>query len=270
MTDILVLRFADLGIATYASLRVVGEPSRTVTWVVDQRPLETVCTALDAALPEATGSETALTAIARALTVGALASPEAELQLARALGAELVAPEGWKLLSECVTSPRAVLFVTPSPKLARVPWGQLAMPGPDDYRLMELVDVLMSVPPNIVHAPRHPARWRDRQRGPVALLLDPRIPGQRPDSTLGSVLGRPAAEGALTRHFGELMDNHRVLPVAGTPRELFRRSDTDRDWLGGACAQNPARLLYVGHASAAEGLLATPPGPPYIWPRITR
>lgn len=253
MTDTLVLRFADLGIATYASLRVVGEPSRTVTWVVDQQPLETVCTALDAALPEATGSEAALTAIARALTVGALASPEAELQLARALGAELVAPEGWKLLSECMTSPRAVLFVTPSPKLARVPWGQLAMPGPDDYRLMELVDVLMSVPPNIVHAPRHPARWRDRQLGPVALLLDPRIPGQRPDSTLGSVLGRPAAEGALTRHFGELMDNHRVLPVAGTPRELFRRSDTDRDWLGGACAQNPARLLYVGHASAAEG-----------------
>lgn len=94
------------------------------------------------------------------------------------------------------------------------------MPGPDDYRLMELVDVLMSVPPNIVHAPRHPARWRDRQRGPVALLLDPRIPGQRPDSTLGSVLGRPAAEGALTRHFGELMDNHRVLPVAGTPRAV--------------------------------------------------
>ncbi|CPW95813.1 Uncharacterised protein [Mycobacteroides abscessus] len=192
MTDTLVLRFADLGIATYASLRVVGEPSRTVTWVIDQQPLETACTALDAALPEATGSETALTAIARALTMGAFASPEAELRLARVLGAGLVAPEGWKLLSECVTSPRAVLFVTPSPKLARVPWGQLALPGPDGYRLIELVDVLMAVPPNIVHAPRRPARWRDRQCGPAVLLLDPRIPGQRPDSTLGSVLGRPA------------------------------------------------------------------------------
>lgn len=86
MTDTLVLRFADLGIATYASLRVVGEPSRTVTWVIDQQPLETACTALDAALPEATGSETALTAIARALTMGAFASPEAELRLARVLG----------------------------------------------------------------------------------------------------------------------------------------------------------------------------------------
>jgi hypothetical protein len=29
----LVLRFADVGIATYASLRVVGQPSRTVAWV---------------------------------------------------------------------------------------------------------------------------------------------------------------------------------------------------------------------------------------------
>ena len=32
----LVLRFADVGIATYASLRVVGQPSRTVTWVVEE------------------------------------------------------------------------------------------------------------------------------------------------------------------------------------------------------------------------------------------
>ena len=32
----LVLRFADVGIATYASLRIVGQPSRTVTWVVEE------------------------------------------------------------------------------------------------------------------------------------------------------------------------------------------------------------------------------------------
>ena len=35
----LVLRFADVGVATYASLRVVGQPSRTVTWVENVPPL---------------------------------------------------------------------------------------------------------------------------------------------------------------------------------------------------------------------------------------
>ncbi|OHU21864.1 CHAT domain-containing protein [Mycobacteroides franklinii] len=256
MTDTLVLRFADVGVATYASLRVVGEPERTVTWVIQQQPLETVCDALDSALPDPCGAETALIAIERALTTGAFASPNAEFELAGALGSELVADDGWTLLSELsgrTSSQRAVLFVTPSPKLARVPWGQLAMPGPDGVRLMELVDVLMAVPPNIVHAPRRSVRWHERRDGPAVLLLDPRIPGQRPDSTLGSVLGRPAPEGALTRHFGELMDDRRVLPAVGASVELFRRSDIDRHWLAQACAQEPSRLFYVGHASAAEG-----------------
>lgn len=253
MTDTLVLRFADVGIATYASLRVVGTPSRTVTWAIEQQPLETACEALDSALPEPVGSETSLMAIERALTTGAFASPEAEGELARTLGSELIAAEGWKLLSECVSSPRAVLFVTPSPKLARVPWGQLAVPGLDGSRLMELVDVLMAVPPNIVHAPRRPVRWRDRHGGPAVLLLDPRIPGQRPDSALGSVLGRPSVRGALTCHFGELVADHPVLPAVEAPVELFRRSDLDRGWLAAACAQDPSRLFYVGHASAAEG-----------------
>ncbi|BAX99539.1 hypothetical protein MSTE_04245 [Mycobacteroides stephanolepidis] len=253
VTDTLVLRFADLGIATYASLRVVGDPSRTVTWVIEQQALETACGALFSALPDPSESETALVAIERALTAGAFAKPDAELDLARALGSQLVAADGWKLLSESVSSPRAVLFVTPSPRLARVPWGQLAVPDADGFRLMELVDVLMAVPPNIVHAPRQPARWRDRHNGPAVLLLDPRIPGQRPDSTLGSVLGRPSPEAALTRHFGTLMDAHRVLPAVGAPVDLFRRTDIDRHRFAEMCAQRPSRMLYVGHASAAEG-----------------
>ena len=33
----LILRYADVGIATYASLRIVGQPSRTVNWVVASR-----------------------------------------------------------------------------------------------------------------------------------------------------------------------------------------------------------------------------------------
>jgi hypothetical protein len=145
------------------------------------------------------------------------------------------------------------LFVTPSPKLARVPWGQLAMAGLQKFRLMELVDVLMAVPPNIVHAPRRTAAWTQRRDNAALLVLDPRIPGQRPDSPLGSVLGRPSPDTVLSRHFAPAVAHRQVLPEVEDPVELFRRPDADRSWLARACELEPARLLYVGHASAADG-----------------
>lgn len=253
MSDTLVLRFADVGIATYVSLRVVGEPERSVTWVIEEPHMQAVEAVLNPALPDPIGTETPADAIERAMTTGAFATAEAELDLARLLGSHLIGIDGWQLLADCVADVRPVLFVTPSPRLGRVPWGQLAMPGPDAFRLMELVDVLMAVPPNVVHAPRSPARWQDRLGGPPMLVLDPRIPGQRPDSALGSVLGRPSPQTPLSEHFGDLVAGGPVLPKVDAAVELFRRTDTDRRWLADACAQDPSRLFYVGHASAADG-----------------
>jgi hypothetical protein len=253
MTATLVLRFADVGVATYASLRVVGEPARSVKWVVEDPDLPAVYDALDNALPDPRGDETQADAIERSLTAGPFANPKRELKLARELGSRLIDMAGWNLLADCVASPRATLFITPSPKLARVPWGQLAMPGLHKFRLMEMADVLMAVPPNIVHAPRPAASWSDRRERPAVAVLDPRIPGQRPDSALGSVLGRPSPQTALARHFAGSVAARQVLPAAAAPEELFRRTDTDRHWLAEVCASEPARLLYVGHASAAEG-----------------
>lgn len=249
----LVLRFADVGVATYASLRVVGQPQRTVTWVVEAPTLQAACDELDTALPDPLGSEGRAEALARSLAAGAFATPETEVALAATLGAGLLADPAWQLLTECMTSPRAVLFVTPTPRLARVPWGLLAMPGPDGFRLMELVDVLMAVPPNIVHAPRRRGDWTDRRDGRPAVLLDPRVPGQRPDSALGSVLGRPAENTMLARHFSASMQSRPLLPDTATAVDLFRRTDVDRRWLVALEAREPSRLLYVGHASAAAG-----------------
>src|ERR1700729_3426986 len=48
----LVLRYADVGIATYASLRIVGQPSRTVAWVIEEPLLLAALQELDDALPE--------------------------------------------------------------------------------------------------------------------------------------------------------------------------------------------------------------------------
>lgn len=288
----LVLRYADVGIVTYASLRIVGEPSRTVNWLVEDPILLAALEELTDALPEPHGSESRRDAIERALARGPFATPETELTLAYILGVLLIGSAGWQLLSECAAGAserRPVLFVSPSARLARVPWGLLAVPksGPskeelvrarqdaitssgrkaaripwqladikehtDGYRLMELADVLLAVPQNIVHAPRTPAGWEARRDGPPVLVLDPRVPGQRPDSPLGSVLGRPSEQTPLARHFGELLRQRKVLPGVDSAVELFRRPDADRKWLAEMLAHRPSRLMYVGHASSADG-----------------
>jgi len=249
----LVLRFADVGVATYASLRVVGDPARTVTWVLDEAALSAALNELTTALPDPIDEETRREALERALTRGAFASPATESTIARTLGADLIAPDAWQLIADSADPPRAALFVSPSARLARVPWGLVAMPGDDRSRLIEQVDVFMAAPPNIVHSPRAPAGWGGRRAKPPLLVLDPRVPGQRPDSALGSVLGRPSGDTALARHFGELMQARDVLPDVAAPVELFRRADANRAWLRDLLAQAPSRLLYVGHATAADG-----------------
>jgi hypothetical protein len=249
----LILRFADVGVATYASLRVVGEPARTVTWAVQEPELVAALDQLSTAVPDPRASETRRDAVERAIATGPFATPDTELAIAATLGLSLVAPAAWQLLLDCVASPRATLFVSPSARLARVPWGLLAMPGDDRVRLMELVDVLMAAPSNIVNSARTPKRWNDHGDRPPLLVLDPRVPGQRPDSDLGSVLGRPSPETSLAQHFAELMEHQTVLPDVSSAVELFRRTDADRPWLGRQLDREPSRLLYVGHATAADG-----------------
>lgn len=251
--ETLVLRFADVGVATYASLRVVGSPSRTVTWVVEEATLIAALDELGSALPDPRDNETQRDAVERAIATGPFASQDTELAIARHLGSQLIADSGWKLLTECVASPRSSLFVSPSARLARVPWSALAMPGDDGLRLIELVDVLMAAPPNIVNAPRTAVDWQVRKSGPPLLVLDPRVPGQRPDSALGSVLGRPSPDTSVARHFGDLMQRRAILPCVESPVELFRRTDADRAWLATQLALAPSRMLYVGHATAADG-----------------
>jgi hypothetical protein len=296
----LVLRFADLGVATYASLRVVGQPDRTVTWVVHEPILLAALEELRGALPDPDGDESLTEALDRALTRGPFATTQGELTLAYILGVLLISTPAWQLICEAegrseatremdgVADPRPVLFISPSARLARIPWGLLAVPltGPspeelvaarkaaitfkgtnaaripwqlvdiasvtEGFRLMEMVDVVMAVPPNIVHASHTPAHWHERESSPALLVMDPRVPGQRPDSPLGSVLGRPSNDSTLSRHFDELRTHRKVLPEVGAVVELFRRSDADRSWLAAFLERAPSRLLFVGHASAAD------------------
>ena len=280
----LILRYADVGISTYASLRVVGLPERTATWVVEETILLAALEEIAGALPDPRGSESPLDALERALTRGAFTDPESELMLAYRLGVLLIGPEAWQLL-DAYADQAPVLHIAPSARLGRIPWGLLARPAlrpdvtamlqarqdaitpdgpqpavipwPDGalsvlssgVRLMELADVLMAVPANIARIRRVN---QPRPQGDPLLMLDPRVPGQRADSALGSVLGRPSADTVLSRHYAELMCHRPVLPRVDSAVELFRRTDTDRHWLAAALAQRPGRLVFVGHASVGD------------------
>ena len=281
----LILRYADVGIATYASLRVVGHPERTATWVVEETILLAALEEIAGALPDPRGAESPVDALERALTRGAFTDPESELMLAYRLGVLLIGPEAWQLL-EAYADRAPVLHIAPSARLGRIPWGLLARPSlrpdvtamlqarqdaitpdgpqpavipwPDEalsalssgVRLMELADVLMAIPANIARIRRVN---QPRPQGDPLLLLDPRVPGQRADSVLGSVLGRPSADTVLSRHYAELMCNRTVFPRVDSAVELFRRTDTDRHWLAATLAQRPGRLVFVGHASVGDG-----------------
>src|SRR4051794_31896965 len=91
-----------------------------------------------------------------------------------------MAPQAWQLLVDCGASPRAALFVSPSARLARVPWGLLAMPDGDGHRLMELADVLMAAPSDIIHSSPTPAGREENPRPPPPLFFGPPGPGPPP------------------------------------------------------------------------------------------
>ncbi|MFJ6103056.1 CHAT domain-containing protein [Streptomyces sp. NPDC092359] len=87
--------------------------------------------------------------------------------------------------------------------------------------------------------------------GPVVLVLDPRVPGFRADSALGSVLGPPGSDPELLALVRRHLDTGPVAPSPATAAEAFRRTDLDREWLSGVLRAGPRRLLYVGHVSGA-------------------
>ncbi|MEW5812024.1 MAG: CHAT domain-containing protein [Actinomycetota bacterium] len=250
VTGALLLRYADVGVATYASLRVVGRPDTTVTWVLDDQAMGTVRDLLTDALPDPRPHENIADAVERAVSAGSFASPAAERHLAEVLGETLVPEAAWRLIVAHAATAGAVLFAAPTAGLAQVPWSLLAMPA-DGRRLIDIVDILLAAPPNIANAPRRPAPWRP-ESAPL-LVLDPRVPSQRPDSALGSVLGRPDPNTAVTRHFAAVMERREVLPEAASAVELFRRPHADRGWLAAQLRREPGRLLFVGHATAADG-----------------
>ncbi|MFE3858417.1 CHAT domain-containing protein [Streptomyces griseorubiginosus] len=205
--------------------------------------------ALAAHLPGA-GSE----GMRRAFESGALATYEGERRLSRML-AEVLWPQGLTDQIRQVSAHlgRPLMRLQPSPRVAQVPWELLAVDGDDsDVRLLDLVDIATTAPASLRRPGTTPTdQDRDPDSDAVVLVLDPRVPGFRADSPLGSVLGQPGSDPALMSLVQRRLDEGTVVPPVAVPAEAFRRTDLDRDWLGEALRKGAKRLMYVGHVSGA-------------------
>ncbi|MEV6643217.1 hypothetical protein [Amycolatopsis sp. NPDC051371] len=248
-----LLRYADAG-HTYLTWRTTGDLDTVHTHPVDAALVATAREYLDAASPTPQEGESVSDAVRRALKAFA-----DEQRLARILGLNLLPADLVARLRESAAGGRRPLLrVQPSPNLAAVPWGLLALPDrrPDrvlepgaegscfdgDERALDVADVSLLAPVGIPR--RTPA-----PPGPPIYLLDPRIPGQSAFGELGSVLGKQDPASPLIRHLDARLADGPVRPAAARGLDLVRRTDTDRRLLARLLAEPCSRLVFVGHVS---------------------
>ncbi|MEU1205609.1 hypothetical protein [Nocardia sp. NPDC005825] len=247
MTPTVLVRMADAG-DLYLTWRWIDDSAPAGVGVVPEDQVEAAMRRFTAALP-APGTAGGLE---NALTTGELATAEAENGLVQYLSSVLLPYNLAVSLHEFyVRGIRPHVRIQPSPRTAQLPWELIA---PDsDVRLLDIADVSVLAPTGIVHAPARIARsWTETRDLPVVAVLDPRVPGFRADSALGSVLGRmDSAAAPLATLVADHAAAGRLTPPVAEPVEAFRRTDVDRAWLSRALHAGAARLLYVGHVTAA-------------------
>ncbi|MGW7531361.1 hypothetical protein [Amycolatopsis sp. NPDC054798] len=250
-----VLRYADAG-HTYLSWRTTSDLDTVHTHPIDADLVATARGFLAEASPTPREGEPVAAAVRRSLD--AFGSFAAEQRLARILALNLLPAD---LVAQLRRSSRPLLRIQPSPALAGVPWGLLALPDrrPDhvldadevdscfdsDVRILDLADVSLLAPAGIPRRAPAPA-------GPPVYLLDPRIPGQSAFGELGSVLGKQETSSPLIRHLDAQLAAGPVRPAAARGLDLVRRTDTDRRLLAELLAEPCSRLVFAGHVSRIQ------------------
>lgn len=253
-----LLRFADAG-HTFLTWRTTEDLDTVHTHPLDFALVGTARQYLDAASPTPHEGESVADAVRRSLSEDAFGSLAGEQRLARVLALNLLPADLVERLRRAAAGGnRPLLRVQPSPSLAGVPWGLLALPDrradhvldigeigtcfDSDERVLDIADVSLLAPAGI---PRRPPA----ADGPPVYLLDPRIPGQSAFGDLGSVLGKQDATSPLIRHLDARLADGPVLPAAARGLDLVRRTDTDRRLLASLLSEPCSRLVFVGHVS---------------------
>lgn len=256
-----LLRFAEAG-HTFLTWRTTEDLDTVHLHPIDAALVGTAREYLDAASPTPHEGESVADAVRRSLSENAFGGHAGEQRLARVLGlnllpADLVA----RLRGAAAEGRRPHLRIQPSPSLAGIPWGLLALPDRradhaldieeigtcfvGDDRVIDLADVSLLAPAGI---PRRPSS----ADGPPVYLLDPRIPGQSAFGELGSVLGKQDATSPLIRHLDARLAAGPVRPPVVRGLDLVRRTDTDRRLLAESLAEPCSRLVFVGHVSRVQ------------------
>jgi hypothetical protein len=179
--DVLV-RAADAG-DTYLAWRWLDALDDPRATRLDAATVDAAVSQLDSALiAKLSDDELPADAAKRAMQEGALTSLAGEQALASTLADAILPPRLIEdILAKAAEGRRPRLRLTPSPRLARVPWEILRI-GDGDDRLLEVVDVVYD-PPATVRAERStPARkWHENAHHPGLFIIDPSTPGH-PDA----------------------------------------------------------------------------------------
>ncbi|WP_318306654.1 hypothetical protein [Amycolatopsis solani] len=254
-----LLRYADAG-HTYLSWRSTEDLDAVHVHSIGAELVATAREVLAEASPTPREGESAADAVRRSLGEDAFGSLAGEQRVARVLALNLLPADlVTRLRDAAAGGRRPLLRVQPSPSLAAVPWGLLALPDrrPDqalepgeegscfdgDERVLDVADVSLLAPAGI---PRRPPRAAE---GPPVYLLDPRIPGQSAFGELGSVLGKQEPASPLIRYLDARLAAGPVRPAAARGLDLVRRTDTDRRLLTRLLAEPCSRLVFAGHVS---------------------
>ncbi|MFI6165482.1 CHAT domain-containing protein [Nocardia sp. NPDC051052] len=242
-----LVRAADAG-STYLTWRWLDERDSPNFEVLAAASVARAVGLLDTALIARLPGETAAAAAARALTVGAFAEPGTEHALAVAL-TDAVLPRRLRrqTLARLASGHRIRFRVTPSQRLARIPWELLCLD--DDLRLIEAVEIVYD-PPATVYVGRSrippPDGWHAMRHLPALFVIDPVLPPRAGDHGLRRILDRvdiPAFAARLAAHVA-------AERITEAEREIALAYCLDRVELSAALRTPRSRLFYVGHISA--------------------
>lgn len=227
-----LVRAADCGESTYLYWMWLDEPDRPQYAVITGRRAVAALQQLTSALinPDVGPDR----AVARALG-GVFAYPEQERRLMTNVAEVVLPPDlAAQLDARERSTDRIVIRVTPSPRIAQVPWELLVVAG-SGRRVLEIAEVRYD-PPTTVHA-RRAARTGAQQ-----VLVDRAVRVVDPVAINGEHrLGRVLSTADEGQFVGAALPGAKV------------GESVNRVWLGDRLRERPARFLYFGHVSSTPG-----------------
>lgn len=248
----LLIHAADAG-PTYLSWILLQQPFTQNAERLDADVLNTALGSLESALITLSGGDeqTVQKTVQQVLTDGPFADQGAERELSRELTQSVLPPRLRELIRDLYEQDVALrLRITPSPRLAPIPWELLCVDEGEDLveprRLVEIAEIVLD-PPVTVHADRSrlPRPWSEVKTFPALHIIDPLLPASAHSAGYGQTIPN---------------DSHLVHVIGNDPTTVrgdgfpVLRDEVSRLDLSRCLLEVPeiSRLLYFGHISSSS------------------